>query len=66
MSQLSLASRKRGRPASASSLHQDESTVYFHARSHVRMTDAEVAQILQDPASLPDSDDEEDQQAWKV
>ena len=30
------------------------------------MTDAEVAQILQDPASLPDSDDEEDQQAWKV
>ena len=35
-------------------------------RSHVRMTDAEVAKIIEDPASVPDSDDEEDNQAWKV
>lgn len=30
------------------------------------MTDAEVAQIMENPASVPDSDDEEDHQAWKV
>lgn len=30
------------------------------------MTDAEVAQIMSNPASVPDSDDEEDDQAWKV
>lgn len=30
------------------------------------MTDAEVAKIMEDPASVPDSDDEEDHRAWKV
>lgn len=30
------------------------------------MTNAEVAQIMEDPACVPDSDDDEDHQAWKV
>ena len=38
----------------------------FRARSHMPMTQQEVAKILADPRSMPDSDDEEDLDEWKV
>lgn len=39
---------------------------FFHARTHMPMTKQEVKLILADPKSLPDSDDEEDVDKWKV
>ena len=38
----------------------------FRARSHMPMTQQEIAKILADPRSMPDSDDEEDLDEWKV
>ena len=43
-----------------------KSTSFFHARTHLPMKDAEVEQILKDPHSLPDSDDEEALDVWRV
>ena len=40
--------------------------IYFHARTHLPMLDEEVEAILQDPRSIPDSDDEDDLVLWKV
>lgn len=39
---------------------------FYHARTCVRMTRAEVAKILADPRAAPDSDDDEDPEEWKV
>ena len=41
-------------------------TRFYHARTCVRMTKAEVERILLDPQRASDSDDEEDVEDWKV
>ena len=41
-------------------------TRFYHARTCIRMTKAEVERILLDPQRASDSDDEEDVEDWKV
>lgn len=38
----------------------------FRAKTHMPMTEREVQRIFEDPKSVPDSDDEEDLDEWKV
>lgn len=59
--QRQAESKKRKRTQSYASASRDApEPVYYHARSCSRMVAEEVAQILQDPRAVPDSDDEED------
>ncbi len=39
---------------------------FYHARTAVQMTREEMVAIMADPKAAPDSDDEEDLEAWKV
>ena len=41
-------------------------TRFYHARTCIQMTKAEVERILLDPQRASDSDDEEDVEDWKV
>ena len=41
-------------------------TRFYHARTCIQMSRAEVEGILADPQRAPDSDDEEDVEDWKV
>ena len=41
-------------------------TRFYHARTCVQMSKAEVEAILAHPQRAPDSDDEEDVEDWKV
>lgn len=41
-------------------------TALYRARSHMPLTQQEIDKILADPRSMPDSDDEEDLDEWKV
>lgn len=58
--------RQRGRARPAKQPIKPKPGTIFHAKDHMPMTEAEVAQIFADPRSLPDSDDEEDLDEWKV
>ena len=41
-------------------------TRFYHARTCVQISKAEIEDILADPERAPDSDDEEDVEDWKV
>lgn len=58
-----LVEQKRARHKPSPSINL---TRFYHARTCVRMTKAEVEGILADPQRAPDSDDEEDVEDWKV
>ena len=53
-------------PAPVATKELLKGTMFFHAKTHLPMTKTEVEMILADPKSVPDSDDEEDLDAWKV
>jgi hypothetical protein len=57
--------QKRTAPAPALDIESNWAR-FYHARTGIQMTRAEVEAILADPRSAPDSDDDEDPDDWKA